>query len=794
MYTHHMHHRKLRCALLCAFATVCDLGCVSSELTTCNNELCAAADVCVASGCATPQDAQACDGHDELSACRSETIVHGFCRGGACFEASCGDGVRDPDEKCDDGNVLASDGCASNCQSDETCGNGVLDIAVGETCDDGVRGLTGDGCSSQCQIEYPNWTTAIGIGVRMGAVMAFDSRRGRMVLFGGSDEVQDTWEFDGRVWQPIPTAVSPPGKTGMAMVFDQERGEVVLFGGGEGNIFNGTWTFDGLQWHEHPLRTSPGQRRRFSMAFDGFRKRVVLHGGLSIVDGDIFLLGDTWEWDGTQWILADDDANTPRGVTMAYDPLRQRVVMFGVSMVTPQIVVLWQWDGVKWSETTVPAPSQASDFELLTFDDDVKALRQTTTTSTDLNSFVLDHGIWKREDAIDCPNFIKSAVGYDSVARGILIYGGQTGPLAGPPSLQGYMYYQGRCKLVTTANTIERRDSPGSAVDELHRQLIVSGGESFDPLSTDTLALRGSVAIGFETTLSPIPWQRPSMCSLYDGRVLRFSNGQTLLFENNQWRTLQLTSHPNSALTMANEKPGTALGLDIEGTTWRFQDMTWQPTGSIVETRRRGTMMVFDPLRRATMLFGGTDDASSISTDELKKWDGQQWQPVPGSSGPSGRALGALAYNPLRRTVTLFGGKGSNGRKNDTWEWNGARWTRVATASSPPAMIQSAFGYSFAASMALVGGNFNEGTRMQSPTQIFELAWRAPNNPPDRCIAVQDTDGDGLVGCDDPDCWDRCTPYCPPGAVCDQSLPHCGDNVCQPFEDWSICPGDCALP
>ena len=62
----------------------------------------------------------------------------------------CGDGIPDPLEACDDGNVVNGDGCNAICTSNETCGTGFID--PGEQCDDG-NNIDGDGCSSTCQIE-----------------------------------------------------------------------------------------------------------------------------------------------------------------------------------------------------------------------------------------------------------------------------------------------------------------------------------------------------------------------------------------------------------------------------------------------------------------------------------------------------------------------------------------------------------------------------------------------------------------------------------------------------------------
>ena len=71
-----------------------------------------------------------------------------------CLTTLCGNGLIDPGEDCDDGNVIDGDGCAHDCKN-EGCGNGILD--PGEICDDGnaFNGACSDnnkGCnaSSDC--------------------------------------------------------------------------------------------------------------------------------------------------------------------------------------------------------------------------------------------------------------------------------------------------------------------------------------------------------------------------------------------------------------------------------------------------------------------------------------------------------------------------------------------------------------------------------------------------------------------------------------------------------------------
>ncbi len=74
------------------------------------------------------------------------------------IDATCGDGVVDAGEDCDDGNAVDGDGCDSNCTV-TACGNGI--VTAGEACDDG-NAIDGDGCDSNCTV------TACGNGIITG--------------------------------------------------------------------------------------------------------------------------------------------------------------------------------------------------------------------------------------------------------------------------------------------------------------------------------------------------------------------------------------------------------------------------------------------------------------------------------------------------------------------------------------------------------------------------------------------------------------------------------------------------
>lgn len=85
----------------------------------------------------------------------------------------CGNGVLDPEEDCDPPNGVT---CDASCQRIPTCGDGIVDTALGEQCDppDGVS------CNGSCQAEACNPNRGAGRlrDRRCGAVPAIVPKRG----------------------------------------------------------------------------------------------------------------------------------------------------------------------------------------------------------------------------------------------------------------------------------------------------------------------------------------------------------------------------------------------------------------------------------------------------------------------------------------------------------------------------------------------------------------------------------------------------------------------------------------
>ncbi|MDQ4123199.1 MAG: hypothetical protein M3209_17315 [Acidobacteriota bacterium] len=178
---------------------------------------------------------------------------------------------------------------------------------------------------------------------RAAHAVAYDAKRGRVVLFGGqagTTSLADTWEYDGKNWTKLETVSQPPARVAHALVYDRKRGKIILFGGTDfaaKQTFNDTWEFDGKTWRQVITGFAPEGRFHHAMAFDSKRERIVLFGGNTAVpplDSEKFEAGqrnDTWEFDGKNWQQAASSVAPPKRDhhALAYDPDTKKAILFG---------------------------------------------------------------------------------------------------------------------------------------------------------------------------------------------------------------------------------------------------------------------------------------------------------------------------------------------------------------------------------------------------------------------------------------------------------------------------------
>ena len=228
--------------------------------------------------------------------------------------------------------------------------------------------------SIACIERYPTRVPFRPGGVAEGG-LAFEAATGHCFWFSGIDgqgqSRASVYEWTGHTWIERVTSQGPTARRHFALTSLAPKPGVILHGGMNdlGEIMRETWLWNGTTWQ---LLTASGPTKLWmhALAYDIARDRVILFGG--DVNGRLdFPIYELWEFDGVNWLrrLAPNSPTRRFGHALAYDPQRQRTLLFGG--VTNQGVVLgdqWEWDGYRWSQGTQVVQPPPRAFARCTFD------------------------------------------------------------------------------------------------------------------------------------------------------------------------------------------------------------------------------------------------------------------------------------------------------------------------------------------------------------------------------------------------------------------------------------------
>ena len=782
-------------------------SCIQSETVVCgDNQICPAGTMCRNDLCVDPAAITACDGKADNAACGDTAICHD----GVCMPIACGNGFVDPGEQCDDHNQVAGDGCSADCLSSETCGNGVRDGNKFEECDDGNL-VNGDGCDSKCERENSSWIQlAIDGLTQRRATMTYDSDRGEVVLFGGLDTTNtalaETWLWNGKGWRRASPHGSPPARTNAAITYDPVRHQVVMFGGADvlNRPLNDTWLWDGRDWRLAFNSTIPDKRDGAVMVFDGKRRRVVMFGGhYRTLDNLHYYDSDTWAWDGADWTKLAP-ATSPEGRTdfaMAYDPLRDTIVMFGGTNVIGAAgsvpVKTWTFDGTTWhgaAATGQPSGRYGARLAWDAVSHSLVLFGGTIGTIDQSDGYQWNGTSWTLMSAAATHPTARSFYGLASdSARGVItLFGGTTDARtwqwtgsqwrdATPaiPSNQsfrqvGFDRLRGVAVMTDeyTGNALESDGGSWTFTSHTIPDAVEGAAIDYDPDTHRTLAFGGLGASADSNTLAS--WDGAAWATLVSG------TGPA----------------PRSEMAVAYDEARHCLvvyggGDDFVGgsyfsDTWEWDGTAWhQRMPAHSPGKRINAAMGYDKIRHQIVMFGGYSPDAAGAVADTWIWDGTDWTELALAVSPAPRQNSVLVWHPRRERLILA--NGATNTAGDTWEWTGTEWAAVPSDVYPSARTDSAVFPSRGGDLVLFGGRI---PFVLNVTDSWQLEW-SNTNPHETCTVPLDLDGDGLAGCADPDCYSVCNPTCLPGTGCDAAQPHCGDGVCDPLETCRMCPGDC---
>jgi hypothetical protein len=200
---------------------------------------------------------------------------------------------------------------------------------------------------------------------RFNALSALDPDRGRIVLFGGVNEVgtpfDDTWELAPEGWIQIPGVVRPPPTGAGMMAYDRAHKQIILV-----REFDTTmWLYNGTTWTSVATTLPPlGD----AILIDDPAAGVILYGGTLGATGTP--TNRMFIWNGTTWteFLGVRPSERFRHAA-GYDPIAKRVIMFG-GQTRMAFAETWEWNGatMTWTELFPPGVPTARSNHVIAWD------------------------------------------------------------------------------------------------------------------------------------------------------------------------------------------------------------------------------------------------------------------------------------------------------------------------------------------------------------------------------------------------------------------------------------------
>ncbi|HET7224997.1 MAG TPA: kelch repeat-containing protein [Candidatus Eisenbacteria bacterium] len=607
------------------------------------------------------------------------------------------------------------------------------------------------------------WTPLVTTGTpppgRYSCSAVYDSVADRLVIFGGETSsgqpANDVWQLDFTqptpTWSPVTvTGTPPPPRTDQSTVYDSYGDRMIVFGGLDtlGNNLNDTWVLtlrgDPL-WINFVRAGAPPQRRSAGVVYDRRLDEIVVFGGYGTAPD----LNDAWALPlaGTSsWIPLFPTTRPPgrHNLTAVYDPVRDRMVIFGGQNSTNDFNDAWELtlgDIPAWNPLSPAGVPPVARFGHASIYDPLRdrmlicAGRDTTGIAS--LSAILRGDTWSLSFADDAwspvPALARSGHGFawDRLRDRALVFGGNDGvndladvwaaPLAGgawtPVAAQG--------------TPPSARQRAGVVYDALRDRLLVFGGTTAGGACNNEL---WQLALSETPTWSPLaptgtpPDPREGMSLLYDQ-----ARDRLVLFGGHQGGASPLWYNDAWALPLAT--------------------LQWQPLApaGTPPAARSGALGVYDAKRDRLIVHGGANALGTVLSDTwaLSFAGAGSWSALAPSGAPPALARHAGIYDPVRDRVVLFGGWGGSpafyrGDLKALTLAGTPAWSTLAPASTGtprPRADAGGFYDPRRDRLVLFGGFGSYPTRLGTLDDLWWLTWGAPvavgETPPPTAFALE---------------------------------------------------------
>jgi hypothetical protein len=525
-------------------------------------------------------------------------------------------------------------------------------------------------------VDLPTWTLLKTDGTkpspRSGHVLLYDSRRERLLLFGGADSVtlNDCWALDLTVVPPAwgegsPTGTPPSPRAYCQAVYDSLNDQAILFGGAETlgadgpptDLRDDLWSLSITEppvWTElTPTGTPPSARAAGAVIYDRARERMVLFGGFDggvLNDGFTLSLGLGADPD---WAPLGESGGPPpaRAIPGAiYEAPQDRLVIFGGFAGAGSLNDVWalDLDTSEWTELSpTDGPPSARQFPAAVYD--APRDRMVVFGGSDGSGDVLDP-LWSLS--------LGSTVEWTDL-------GGRRPP---------------------------RRWNAATVFDPTRRIMWVHGGMTWDIGGPEILTDLWSLPLGSMTG-----WNQPTTTGTPPG--MRF--GHSAVYDAARDRLVFFGGKEDTLSTLLND----VWALTLSGTPAWSQ---LSPSGT-PPVERSFHSAVYDAVNDRMVVFGGSTGSGSLNDVWALSFAGSlAWTELTPTGTPPPPLWGqSAALDGDGNRLIIFGGE-SGGRRNNVHALTltgSPGWTELLPTGTPPEPRQWASMVSLGGPMLVFGGD-----------------------------------------------------------------------------------------
>lgn len=472
------------------------------------------------------------------------------------------------------------------------------------------------------------------------------------------------------------------GLTYQAAVYHEALQRIVVFGGYDASgPSDAIWqvdlskaeTIDG-GWHNVTAAFSaserPATRRGAAVAYDPVRQVMVIFGGDNRL-GEVY--DETWEYAAGGGTFGDEPIGVWRestsamspspmfAATMAFDPTLQKIVLYGFAATGAET---WTYDG-QWTQLVTTMQPEVFRAAMA-----VDEARQRVVLHAGGDTYELVDGDWTLPaQATKPPPRTGEMLAYDPGLQKLVMFGGQRvtpdGTLA---VLADTWVYDGAWAALATPFAPPGRRTGRLVTDPVNDRVWLFGGSTVDgdePFSDEWELVNG-------TWLAHTPRFTPPTST---GALTAYSRD----------------SH--ELVVMGDNGSGNTAGNEV----WSLDGAQWRQAPD-APTARLGAGLAYDPDHRRFVLTGGAcrtlpdPECADPSGYALSTYafdvDTRTWTQL-GATWPltSARVNAGVVYDRAAHRLVVFGGDDSSSEPiAETWVGDGTTWTELVSAEHPAPM------------------------------------------------------------------------------------------------------------